>query len=182
MLEKAGIISRSFSLCLSPNVILPKKAQPGQPQKCLCIDFCALNCLLLLVVKAHSRAQGNLSLVPLPKLKAMLSGSTFYWTVLQDIKILTFTQGAEEFAFVTPIGKFVLAQAPIHFQQLLNKVFKGLPFAFGYLHSILIFSENIEKQFEYLRIIEISRFRMANLTLKINIAFSNASSIILGYI
>ena len=43
-------------------------------------------------------------------------------------------------AFVTPMDKFEftrcpfgLSQAPAYFQRLINKVIKGLPFAFGYL-------------------------------------------------
>ena len=55
-----------------------------------------------------------------------------------------------------PIGKFEfqkvpfgLAQAPLYFQQLINKVFKGLPFAFGYL-DIFIFGENNEKHHKHL--------------------------------
>ena len=43
-------------------------------------------------------------------------------------------------AFITPIGKFEfkmvslgLAQEPVHFQQLINEVLKGLEFAYGYL-------------------------------------------------
>ena len=44
--------------------MVPRKAQQGKiPQKCLCIDYHALNSLLLPGVKAH----GVLSLVPLPK-------------------------------------------------------------------------------------------------------------------
>ena len=53
-------------------------------------------------------------------------------------------------AFVTPFGKyefnmvpFGLAQAPAHFQALINKVFKGLhKFTVAYLDDIIIFSKN----------------------------------------
>ena len=67
MLEKAGIISCNVCPWLGPTVFVPKKAQPGEPQKPLNVDYHALNSLLWLVVKAHSKALGVLSLVLLPK-------------------------------------------------------------------------------------------------------------------
>ena len=49
-------------------VIILKKAQPGEiPQIQLCVDYHILNGLLPAIVKAHSKAQGVLSVVPLPK-------------------------------------------------------------------------------------------------------------------
>ena len=72
-------------------------------------------------------------------------------------------------AFVTPFGKyefnmvpFGLAQAPLYFQALINKVFKGLhKFAVTYLDDIIIFSKNEE----HLRII-FQRLKEASLKLK----------------
>ena len=69
MLEKAGIISRSISPWASPIVIVPKKTEPEQPpKKRLCVDYRALNSLIPPVTKAHSKAKGVLTLVPLPKI------------------------------------------------------------------------------------------------------------------
>ena len=62
-------------------VILAKKAHPEQPQKHLCVDHHDLNNLLPPIVKAQSKAQGVLSLGPVPKVDevyAMLTGSTVY--------------------------------------------------------------------------------------------------------
>ena len=60
--------------------------------------------------------------------------------------------------FVTLIGKaepkilhFGLAQVPTHFQKIISPLPKCLPFAFGYLGDILIFSENTKKHLEHLR-------------------------------
>ena len=82
MLEKAGIISRSISPWASPIVIVPKKTEPEQPpKKRLCVDYRALNSLIPPVTKAHSKAKGVLTLVPLPKIDeiyARLRGSTIY--------------------------------------------------------------------------------------------------------
>ena len=63
-------------------------------------------------------------------------------------------------AFVTPLDKFEftrcpfgLTQAPVYFQRLINKVIKGLPFAFGYLDDVLIHSLDIESHLQHMRIL-----------------------------
>ena len=75
-------------------------------------------------------------------------------------------------AFVTPLDKFEftrcpfgLSQAPAYFQRLINKVIKGLPFAFGYLDDVLIHSPNIETHLQHIRIL-FQRLREADLKLK----------------
>ena len=42
---------------------------------------------------------------------------------------------------VCPFGQ---AQAPAYFQRMVNEVLRGLPFAFGYLDDILIFSPDMD--------------------------------------
>ena len=83
-LEKAGIIAKSVSPWASPIVIVPKKTAPGEPpRRRMCVDYCMLNQLLPRVDKAHSKARGVLTLVPLPKIDdiyAKLEGSTIYST------------------------------------------------------------------------------------------------------
>ena len=68
MLEKAGIISRNISPWFSHIAIVPEKTQPGKVhQKCLCIDYYALNWVLTSVLKSHSKVQSILYvLVSLP--------------------------------------------------------------------------------------------------------------------
>ena len=75
-------------------------------------------------------------------------------------------------AFVSSFGKwefkrcpFGLAQAPAYFQRLVNKVLSGLTFAFGYLDDILVFSPDMEKHMEHLRVL-FERLRAADLKLK----------------
>ena len=79
-LEKAGVITRSVSPWASPIVIVPKRTAPGEPpKKRLCVDYRVINSLLPKVNKAHSKAKGVLTLVPLPKIEeiyARLKGST----------------------------------------------------------------------------------------------------------
>ena len=81
-LEKAGVITRSVSLWASPIVIVPKRTELGEPpKKRLCVDYRVINSLLLKVNKAHSKAKGVLTLVPLPKIDeiyAWLKGSNIY--------------------------------------------------------------------------------------------------------
>ena len=81
-LEKAGVITRSVSPWASPIVIVPKRMALGEPpKKRLCVDYRAINSLLPKVNKAHSKAKGVLTLVPLPKIDeiyARLKGSKVY--------------------------------------------------------------------------------------------------------
>ena len=61
---------------------------------------------------------------------------------------------------------FGLAQAPVYFQALINKVLKGLhKFVVTYLDDIIIFSKNEEEPLEHLRII-FQRLKEAGLKLK----------------
>ena len=165
MLEKAGIISRSISPWASPIVIVPKKTEPEQPpKKRLCVDYRALNSLIPQVTKAHSKAKGVLTLVPLPKIDeiyARLRGSTIY-SALDMTSGYHHMELSEEAkpksVFVTTIDKyqfntcpFGLVQAPAYFQRLVNKVLVGLPFTFGYLDDVLIYSPNVKTHLKHLR-------------------------------
>ena len=58
-----------------------------------------------------------------------------------------------------------MSQAPAYFQRLINKVIKGLPFAFGYLDNVLIHSPDIETHLQHIRIL-FQRLREADLKLK----------------
>ena len=68
-LEWMGILTRSVSPWASPIVIVPKKSAPDEPpRRCMCINFQRLNALQPAVVKVDSKAKGNLTLHPLPKI------------------------------------------------------------------------------------------------------------------
>ena len=60
---------------------------------------------------------------------------------------------------------FGLAQAPAYFQRLVNEVLRGLPFAFGYLDDILVFSPDMETHLKHVRQL-FDRLREADLKLK----------------
>ena len=75
-------------------------------------------------------------------------------------------------AFVSPLDNFEftrcpfsLTQALAYFQRLINKVIKGLPFAFGYLDDVLIHSPDTESYLQHMRIL-FQRLREADLKLK----------------
>ena len=92
ILERAGVIQRSMSPWASPIVIVPKKTEPGEPpRRRMCVDYRMLNSLLPPVNKAHSKAKGIVTLVPLPKIDEI-------YAQLQGLKnILSF--GHEKWVF-----------------------------------------------------------------------------------
>ena len=178
-LERAGVIVRSISPWASPIVIVPKKTDPGEPsRRRLCVDYRVINSLLPEVQKAHSKAKGVLTLVPLPQIDhiyARLRGSKIFSTF--DLRsgyhhMELSLEARAKSAFVTPMDKFEftrcpfgLSQAPAYFQRLINKVIKGLPFAFEYLDDVLIHSPDIETHLQHMRIF-FQRLREADLKLK----------------
>ena len=178
-LERAGVIVRSISPWASPIVIVPKRTEPGEPpRRRLCVDYRVINSLLPEVQKAHSKAKGVLTLVPLPQIDhiyARLRGSKIFSTF--DLRsgyhhMELSLEARAKSAFVTPMDKFEftrcpfgLSQAPAYFQRLINKVITELPFAFGYLDDVLIHSPDIETHLQHMRIF-FQRLREADLKLK----------------
>ena len=158
---------------------MQKKTELGEPPRLrLCVDYRVINSLLPKVQKAHSKAKGALILVPLPQIDhiyARLKGSKIFSTF--DLRsgyhhMELSPEARAKSAFVTPLDKFEftrcpfgLTQAPAYFQRLINKVIKGLPFAFGYLDDVLIHNPDIESNLQYMRIL-FQRLREADLKLK----------------
>ena len=164
-LEKAGVITRSVSPWASSIVIVPKRAALGEPpKKRLCVDYRVINSLLPKVNKAHSKAKGVLTLVPLPEIdeiNARLKGSKVYsgFDAQSGYYHMELSAKARpKSAFVTPTDKyeftrcpFGLTQATAYFQRLINKVLVGLDFAFGYLDNILIHSPDVPTHLVHMR-------------------------------
>ena len=67
--------------------------------------------------------------------------------------------------FEFKVCPFGLAQAPAYFQRMVNEVLRGLPFAFGYLDDILIFSPDMDTHLKHVRQL-FDRLREADLKLK----------------
>ena len=180
-LERAGVITKSVSPWASPIVIVPKKTSPGEPpRRRMCVDYRMLNSLLPKVEKAHTKAKGVLTLVPIPKIDeiyAKLEGSTVYSTFdmrsgYYHLELTTESQPKSAFVVGGPKGgkwefkrcPFGLTQAPAYFQALVNQVLEGLNFAFGYLDDILIFSPDMDQHLEHVRTL-FERLRAADLKL-----------------
>ena len=180
-LEKTGVIVRSVSPWASPIVIVPKKTTPGEPPRHrMCMDYRMLNSLLSHVDKAHLKAKGILTLVPIPKIDeiyAKLEGLTIYSTFdmcsgYYHLELTPESQAKSAFVVGGPRGgkwefkrcPFWLTKAPAYFQLLVSKVIEGLPFAFRYLDDILVFSTNIKEHLEHIRIL-FQRLREADLKL-----------------
>ena len=122
--------------------------------------------------------KGILTFVPLPKIDeiyARLKGSNIYSTF--DMRsgyyhMVLSEKSRPKSAFVSSFGKwefkrypFGLAQAPTHFQILVNEVLSGLTFTFGYLDDILVYSLAMETHLEHLRKL-FMKLREADLKLK----------------
>ena len=134
---------------------------PGElPRRRMCVDYRMVNSLAPLAIKAHSKAKGILTFVPLPKIDeifAKLRGSHIYSTFdmrsgYYHLELSKEAQAKTAFVIGGPVGgkwdfkvcPFGLTQAPAYFQRLVHQVLEGLPFAFGYLDDILIFSKDVK--------------------------------------
>ena len=169
-LECAGVIKKSISPWASPIVVVPKKSAPGESPRCrMCVDFRKINEFQpkMQRVDKQSDTQGNLSLIPLPKIDEMYAN-------LRDAKIFTTLdlqsgyyhialddESKAKTVFITPFGKykfnavpFGLAQAPTYFQQLISIVLLDCSdFTMAYLDDIIIFSQNEQEHLKHIEII-----------------------------
>ena len=172
---RAGVKVRSISPWDSPIVMVPKKTEPGDPpRRRLCVDYRVINSLLPEVQKAHSKAKGILTLVPLPQIDhihARLRGSKIFSAF--DLRsgyhhMELSLEARAKSAFVKPMEKFEFTRCPFgpaYFQRLINKIIKGFPFSFGYLDDVLIHSPDIETHLQHMRVL-FQRLREADLKLK----------------
>ena len=144
------------------------------------MDYRMLNSLLPKVEKAHTKAKGVLTLVPIPKINEIyvrLEGSAVYSTFdmrsgYYHLELTPESQPKSAFVVGGPKGgkwefkrcPFGLTQAPAYFQALVNQVLEGISFAFGYLDDILIYSPDMEHHLEHVRVL-FERLRAANLKL-----------------
>ena len=181
-LESTGVIKKSISPWASPIVVVPKKSAPGEPPRyMMCVDFRKINELQpkMQRVDKQTNTQGNLSLIPLPKIDEMytnLHGAKIFTTL--DLHsgyyhIALDNKSKAKTAFVTPFGKykfnagpFGLAQAPAYFQQLISIVLQDCSnFAMAYLDGIIIFSQNEQEHLKHIKII-FKKLKKAGLKLK----------------
>ena len=181
-LEHAGVIKKSISPWPSPIVVVPKKSAPGEaPRQRMCVDFQKINEFQPKTqrVDRQTDTQGNLSLIPLPKIDEMyanLHGAKIFSTLelRSGYYHITLDNASKaKTAFVTPFGKyefnvvpFGLAQAPAYFQQLILIVLQDCSdFTMAYLDDIIILSQNKEDYLKHINII-FKKLKKAYLKLK----------------
>ena len=147
----------------------------------MCVDFWKINELQPKTQRVDKQmdTQGNLSLIPLPKIDEMyasLCGAKIVTTL--DLcsgyyHIALDQESKAKTAFVTPFGKyefnavpFGLVQAPAYFQQLISIVLQDCSdFVMAYLDDIIIFSQNEEDHLKHIKII-FKKLKKADLKLK----------------
>ena len=156
-LEHVGVIKKSIIPWASPIVVVAKKSAPGEAaRQRMCVDFQKINELQPKMQRVDKQmdTQGNLSLMPLPKIDEMyanLHGAKIVTTLdLQSgyYHITLDNESRAKTAFVMPFGKykfnavpFGLVQAPAYFQQLISIVLQDCSdLAMAYLDDIIIFS------------------------------------------
>ena len=150
--------------------MVPKKSAPGEPPRCrMCMNFRKINKLQPKTqrVDKQTYTQGNLSLIPLPKIAEMytnLCGAKIFTTLnLQSgyYHIGLNKESKAKTVFIIPFGKyefnavpFGLAQASAYFQQLISIVLQDCSnFVMAYLDNIIIFSKNEKEHLEHMEII-----------------------------
>ena len=147
----------------------------------MCVDFRRINEFQPKIQKVDKQTdtQGNLSLIPLPKIDEMyanLCGAKIFTTLdlWSGYYHLALDDGSKaKTAFVTPFGEyelnavpFRLAQAPTYVQQLISIVLQDCSdFAMAYLDDIIIFSQNEQKHLKHIEII-FKKLKRAGLKLK----------------
>ena len=135
----------------------------------MCVDFRKINELQPKTqrVDKQTDTQGNLSLIPLPKIDEMYAslGGAKIFTTLDLLSgyyhIALDKESKAKTAFVMPFGKyefnavpFGLAQAPVYFQQLISIVLQDCSdFTMAYLDDIIIFSQNEKDHLKHIEII-----------------------------
>ena len=161
-LLKAGVIRESHSSWSAPVVIVPK----SNGEKRLFVDFRALNKITRTYIWPMPRAEDIFAKLGKAKFFTTLDLRSRYHHIALDEDAIKKT------GFCLPFGKyeylkvpFGLVQAPAYFQNLMNKVLKGLKFAFAYLDDIIIFSETAEEHLTHIKIV-LKRLQEANLKMK----------------
>ena len=161
-LECMGVIKKSISPWASPIIVVPNSKTQPRTQR----------------VDKQTDTQGNLALIPLPKINEMyanMCGAKIFTTL--DLHsgyyhIALDNESKAKTAFIIPFGKyefnavpFGLAQVPPYFQQLISVVLQDCSeFAIAYLDNIIIFSRNEQ---EHLKRIEIIFKKLKEVGLKL---------------
>ena len=138
----------------------------GDGGKRLCVDFRALSAITRTYVWPMPRVKDIFAKLGKTKFFTMLDLRSGYHHIAPDDDAIKIS------AFVTPLGKykylkvpFGLAQAPAHFQNLMNKFLNGLHFTLAYLGGVIIFSKSVEQHLKHIQIV-LTRLKQTKLRLK----------------
>ena len=161
-LLEAGAIRKSHSSWSAPIVVVPK----GNGGKRLCMDFRALNEITRTYVWPMPRVEDISAKLGKARFFTTLNLRSGYHHIALDDDAIKKTE------FVMPLGKyeylkvpFGLAQAPVYFQNLINKILNGLHFTLTYLDDVIIFSELAEQHLKHILIV-LAMLKQAKLHLK----------------
>ena len=160
---KAKIIEKSRSPWAFPIVLVRK---PDGSTR-FCCDFRKLNRITKKISYPLPVIEDILSLLSRGKIYSTLDLFSGYWNVKLDPKTkekATFTchMGTYTFGCLS----FGLVNAGALFQELMNTVLEGLPFAFPYIDDIAIVSETPEQHLEHIKLV-FERLREHKLKLKL---------------
>ena len=124
----------------------------GDGGKYLVIDYRALNKVTQKFMWSMVKVGDIFSKLNNAKYFSTLDLYTWYYHISLSEEYIPKT------AFTSPFGKceylkvpFGLAQAPVYFQELMNKVWKGFPFTIAYLDDIIIYSKTAEEHLDHLQ-------------------------------
>ena len=102
--------------------------------------------------------------------QVLVNTRSLHWVSSHSPKWRLYSQNS----FQSPFGKyeylkvpFGLAQAPAYFQELMNKVFKGLPFTTAYLDDIIIYSKTAQEHLDHLQQV-FKKLHNAKISIKLN--------------
>ena len=164
-------------------MVVPKKSASGEPPRCrMCVDFRRINELQpkMQRVDKQTDTQGNLSLIPLPKIDEMYANlcgakifttldlrSGYYHIALDDMNLKLKLHSLPHLVSTNSMQfLFGLAQAPAYFQQLISIVLQHCSnFAMVYLDDIIILSQNEQEHLKHIEII-FKKLKKAGLKLK----------------
>ena len=148
----------------------------------MCVDYRALNAISRAYIWPITRTDDILAKLGKAKFFTTLDLRSGYHHIALE------KDAFKKTVFVTSFGMyeylkvpFGMVQAPSYFQNLMNKVLKGLNFTLAYLDNIIIFSETAEQHLKHIQIV-LNRLRQVKLKIEEKHAFFNKELHYLGHL
>ena len=157
-LFEAGVIRETHSSWSAPIVVVPK----GDGGKRLSVDFRVLNKITRTYVCPMPRVEDMFAKLGKAKFYTTLNLRSGYHHIAFDkdsIKKIAFVALFVKYGYLkVPFG---LAQAPVYFQNLMNKVLNALNFTLAYFYDVIIFIKTAEQHLKHIQIV-LTRLKQAN--------------------